>query len=383
MKKNAEILFIMPALTYGGAEKVLVDYLNEIDYSKYSTTLCLLFKNNPLAQDIRKEVNIKYMLPQSDLFMRLFYKLFIKIPAKHKRLEFITKLYTECIFKKQNFNTAIAFMEGIPAYIVSCMNSKKTKKVVWIHTDIMKNHYTLQWFGCKAREEDVVNKFNEIVFVSGDVKKAFNNEFGNIKPGQHIIENIIPIDKILLLSKEFCPVKPENIIRICFIGRLTKIKRVDILLDSVKNLMNYGINNFDVLIVGDGPLKNDLIEKSNKYGIANKVEFVGFKKNPYPYIISSDIVINTSQTEGYPLSVCEAMCLGRAVVCTDTTGSNEILSNGKYGILTSMDPMDISEKLRNIITNPELLEHYKHLAEKRAKYFQKETIMKNFYSVVS
>lgn len=382
MKERIKILFIMPALTYGGAEKVLVDYLNEIDYSKYDINLYLLFRNGPLVSDVHKDVRVSYMLPNNNILMRLSYKFLIKIPAKNKHAEIITKIYLKYILRKKRFHTVIAFMEGIPAYIVSCINTK-AKKVLWIHTDIIKNHYTLQWFRDKTRENNIINKFNNIVFVSKDAQKAFNKEFERIKPEQSIIENIIPIDKILLLSKETIIQKPEDIIRICFVGRLTQIKRIDILLDAIKILKDSGINNFDVLIVGDGPLKNDLINKSMEYKIDNYVQFIGFKKNPYPYIMSSDIVINTSQTEGYPLSICEAICLGKAIICTNTTGSNEILDNGKYGILTSLAPKEISKRLYDIINNSQLLEHYKHLAIERANSFQKNTIMEKFYSVIS
>lgn len=382
MKEKINILFIMPALTYGGAEKVLIDYLNEIDKSVFDVSLYLLFENGPLTCDIDNGVDIKYILPHNNLAMRLSYKFFIKMPARHKKLEFIARLYINHILRRKRFHAIIAFMEGLPAFIVSCMNST-AKKVLWIHTDIIRNHYTLQWFGNREREEYIINKFNDVIFVSYEAQKAFNNEFEKIKPKQSIIENIIPVDKILLLSKETIIHKPKDITRICFVGRLTHVKRIDILLDAIKILKDFGIDNFDVLIVGDGPLKEDLMKKSMENETGRYVRFIGFKKNPYPYIKSSDIIINTSRTEGYPISICEAICLGKAVICTNTTGSNEILDNGKYGILTTHSPNDISKRLSELITDPQLLAHYCHLATERAKHFQKGTIMEKFYSVIS
>ncbi len=96
-------------------------------------------------------------------------------------------------------------------------------------------------------------------------------------------------------------------------------------------------------------LKKSLKAMSHEYGMDDCVHFLGFQKPSYPYMKEADIYLNTSEAEGYPLVVCEALCLGLAIVATDISGASEILASSEYGLLVSEKEEDIYNGLKRLM----------------------------------
>lgn len=105
--------------------------------------------------------------------------------------------------------------------------------------------------------------------------------------------------------------------------------------------------------VGDGGLRPQMESLRDKMGLKGMVEFTGFTKNPYPHIKDADIMMVTSDYEGFCLVICEAMCLGVPVVSTATAGPSEILGDNEYGILTDLSTDSLFTALSEWIENPE------------------------------
>lgn len=96
----------------------------------------------------------------------------------------------------------------------------------------------------------------------------------------------------------------------------------------------------------------------------------------------ADIFLNTSESEGYPLTICEALCLGIPIVATSITGATEILSNSQYGVLTEEGAISIYNGVKLLIDNGNLREKYAKMALKRAEMFQVNEIMTRIYSMI-
>lgn len=89
-----------------------------------------------------------------------------------------------------------------------------------------------------------------------------------------------------------------------------------------------------LMIVGEGPLRADLEHLTSQLGIADRVIFAGFSIDPWPYLASADLFVLSSEREGFPVAVVEAMLAGLPVVSTDCiSGPGEILEGGRYGRL--------------------------------------------------
>ena len=129
-------------------------------------------------------------------------------------------------------------------------------------------------------------------------------------------------------------------------------------------------------------MEQELREQIKRYGLEDCVHLKGFVKPPYPYIAKADIFLNTSESEGYPLTICEALCLGIPIVATSITGATEILSNSQYGVLTEEGAISIYNGVKLLIDNGNLREKYAKMALKRAEMFQVNEIMTRIYSMI-
>lgn len=90
----------------------------------------------------------------------------------------------------------------------------------------------------------------------------------------------------------------------------------------------------DLVIVGDGPLREALVTQANQLGIAQQVHFSGFLSNPYPVLRHARLFILSSLQEGMPTVLIEALALGTPVLACDCeTGPRELLDHGRLGQL--------------------------------------------------
>ena len=134
-------------------------------------------------------------------------------------------------------------------------------------------------------------------------------------------------------------------------------------------------------ILGIGPLESMLKEQARKVGVEDMVLFKGFKPNPYPYMQTADVFLLTSDTEGYPTVICEALCLGKPIVSTNVTGADELLANG-IGVICDYDVEKIADMLEELIKSPEMLANYANVSNKRGRKFDKSIVMEHIYSII-
>ena len=164
-----------------------------------------------------------------------------------------------------------------------------------------------------------------IIAVSEGVKADLVENFGVSASNVQTVYNPYDINAINALAAEpvsDLPAKPY----IIGTGRLVKNKNFDLMLKAVaaSNI------DHDIVILGQGDEKAALLTRAAELGLENRLHLKGFKSNPYPYIKNADFFVSTSNAEGFPNAIAEAMCLGKAVVATNCeSGPAEILT-GKY-----------------------------------------------------
>jgi glycosyltransferase involved in cell wall biosynthesis len=107
-------------------------------------------------------------------------------------------------------------------------------------------------------------------------------------------------------------------------------------------------------LLGEGPLRETLLELAQSLGIAERVALLGFRPNPLPYLRAAAVVALSSRNEGFGMVLAEALACGTPVVSTDCPhGPAEILENGKYGRLTPVgDVAALAEALRATLDEP-------------------------------
>ncbi|NNU77315.1 glycosyltransferase [Clostridium estertheticum] len=373
MKK---VLIMMNNLAGGGAEKVLINLMDNFDYKNYTVDLFLLRKEGVYLENVNSNVTILNLFDIKIINNNLFgilRKIYIALVVRF----FI--IFPEVFYKlniKKNYDVEIAYMEGQVTAILSGSLNKKSRKVAWVHTDLMKyKTFTLR------KQKKIYKNYDSIVCVSEESKQSFLKLFEDYSIKVTSIPNIIDIDEINKLANE----KTNHIFKnntIIVVGRLIESKRFDLIINAHRLLLDENINN-ELIIVGDGYKKNQLMELAKELKVDKSVLFKGFLKNPYPYMKNADIVVLCSDYEGLPTVLCEAIVMNKAIVTTNFTGVDSLLNFGQFGmVIEKNNYIALKDGLKRIFTNRKLKEDYELKCDQRKSIFDTKNVMKQVYDLI-
>jgi glycosyltransferase involved in cell wall biosynthesis len=138
-----------------------------------------------------------------------------------------------------------------------------------------------------------------------------------------------------------------------FIGRVTKIKRPDRLLDVVREIKRRGLD-LEFFIAGDGELLDSYREIISCENLP--ITILGWQLNIEKVLSAADIVISTSDNEGTPISLIQAGMAGLPVVATNVGSVSEVVLTGETGILTGLKVNDIADALELLFNSRSLRE---------------------------
>ena len=376
MKK---VLFAINNLEGGGAEKVLVDLVNNLNKKIYTVDLFLIDKTGVFLEKLDKDIKVlsSYIEnhPLKERYAahilcrwnnRCMRKIFMKYNKDFTK-EFLkdaspTELY-EYFFKGDEYDVEIAFLEGIATKIISGSTNKSSKKIAWVHTDLVEH----PWFKREYRSEEEIRKcyqrFDEVVCVSEKIKEVFEKTYG-----KEAIVRWNPIDSNLIKKK--CkeevelPVHSEETFCYIAVGRFTKEKGFERLLNVHERLINNGYH-VQLWLIGKGDLKNQLESVIQEKKMQNSVYMLGFQENPYKYMENADAYVCSSYVEGLSTTVLEALILGLPIVTTNCPGMEELLGQSQYGLITENSEQALYEGMKSMAENKELYLKYKKQAQTR------------------
>lgn len=371
MKKK--IVFGITGLTVGGAERVLVDLVNRLA-NDYDITIFTIYAKGEFEKDLSDKVKVISMQDKPYSELTYFQKHFL-MPIKVLLNK--SRVYKKYI--KNKFDVEIAFLEGPVTRIFSTKN-KDARKIAWIHNDMG----LVFGKGLKAKikkkiDKKIYSRFNKIIFVSLDNRIKFdllykdgirNSELEKIK--EKVIHNYINSEMIFEKAEKDQEIqfnkKEINFVTVC---RLVEQKALDRLINVHTKLVENNVN-YNMYVIGDGPLKKELLDKIKENKIENSFKLLGQKENPYPYIKNADVFCLLSYFEGYPMVVEEAKILGKRILITNTAAREvvkkyedaEILENNENAIYEG-----IKKQIAKIKTMPQVNENVK-------KYDNEEIIVK-------
>jgi len=127
-------------------------------------------------------------------------------------------------------------------------------------------------------------------------------------------------------------------------------------------------------------LRSDLEKLVVKFNMQDKIKFLGFKKNVDAYLSRSSIFAFTSESEGYPNALLEAMCSGLACISFDClAGPSDMIINGENGFLVEMNNiLDYQQKLEQLMNDKALRDKFSNKALELNLSHNPDLIMKNF-----
>jgi len=314
MKKVA---IILPSLKFGGAERVSLNLAKALKNRGYIVDILIMRHTGEFIAEAERNFGV------IDLDCRKTYKL----PYKLLKYTLINK--PDVIisnFWKLNLCACIAkaFYQSV-------------KLILWEHSPPSKTPTSPIWLYCPTASL-LYRMSNSIVVVSEGVgADLIRSTIGLANKVIKIYNPVAPPSDAELRSKNK---RFDDSILIISVGRLDPQKNPTLLIEAFARVSS---NNEKVklLVIGDGILREELEILSNKLGVSERVRFAGFVSNPYSYLADSDIFVLTSNYEGLPTVIIEALYCGLPIVSTDCpSGPRELLDNGKYGSLVEVNNIE-------------------------------------------
>ncbi len=366
MKK---ILFLIHDLGQGGAEKVLVNLVNNMDRSKFDITVVSLFGGGVneqfLSPDIKYRAVFSRMIPGNSHIMKLFSPKML-----HK------------MFIKEKYDIEVAYLEGPSARIVSGCTDKDTKLVSWIHVEQHSKKAASAAFRSENEALRCYNSFDRTICVSKYVMDDFAAIYKLSHPTE-VLYNTVESDAVIKAGREPIDggdggdggdrgVIDNGQISICGIGSLKLSKGFDRLIRIHKRLRDRGLP-VHTYILGKGPERENLLKQAEELGVSESVTLLGYQTNPYKYVAKCDMFVCTSFAEGFSTAATEALILGVPVCTVEVSGMKEMLGeSNEYGIVTENDEDALFEGIYEMLTAPGRLEHYRAQAALRGRNFRTE-----------
>lgn len=388
MKESSrkKILFLIHTLGGGGAEKVLVDLVTEIDKNKFDVTVMTVLDTGIYRRRLPLDVTYKSLIP-FPRFRKSESSSGSLLARGTKPKLLLARIYTflwrrTCIAKLLakrigGYDIEVAFLEGICAKIISETRSK-ARKIAWIHVDLIAQRKSENVFRSNSQERDTYLAFDKVACVSEEVRQSFVAKFGftGATPTVDVLHNPLNVAEITNLSRKEASGFHEKMgaLNLVNVGRLNAQKGHLRLLEALARCKNEGCC-FVLHLIGEGTHEAKLKEYCLDNGLEDDVVFYGFRSNPYSLMARCDLYVCSSLAEGLSTTVLEARVLQLPVLTTDCAGMSEILENGAYGMIVENSAEGLYRGLKSVFLGDVDLGSYRALlSEKKVSGLQREKI---------
>lgn len=352
-----KVLFLIHDLGQGGAEKVLVNLVNNMDYSKFDVTVMTLFDCGENKQFLNAKVRYKTWCKKT-------------IPGNSYLMKMLSPERLHKIIIKGKYDIEIAYLEGPCARIISGCKDKTTKLVSWIHIEQHTAKRAAASFRSVKEARRCYSKFDKIISVSKTVEQDFKKAL-KVKVPYEVLYNTNESEKIKYLAKEEIRNTQflSNEIKIVGVGKLLKSKGFDRILRVANKLIEEGYP-IRIYLLGEGAEKDNLKKYAFNQKIQDKVTFLGYQINPYKYIAKSDLFVCASYAEGFSTAATEALIVGTPIITTLVSGMKEMLgNNNEYGIIVENSEEALYKGIKELLDTPGKIEYYKKQAQIRGRVF--------------
>lgn len=355
-----KILFLIPNLGHGGAEKVLVNLVNNLDPEKYDITVQTLFDKGVHRGELKDHVRYIPGFKRSFRGNTTLAKCF---PAK-----FLWRMLV-----KEHYDVAVSYLEGPTSRILSGCTDPETRRIAWLHIELETVRKASIGFRNAKEATRAYNSFDRIVAVSQNVRSCFLQHL-EVQTPVSVLYNTNETEQILARSLEE-PDDPafrkSDVPRVCSVAKLTKTKGFDRLLNVHKRLLDEGVPH-QLYILGIGEEQPRLERQIKDLDIGRTVTFLGYKENPYSYVSRCDLYVCPSHREGFSTAVTESLIVGTPVVSTDCSGAAELLgAQEEYGLVVENSEDGIYTGMKRMLSDPALLAHYGEMAQIRGSSFSR------------
>lgn len=369
------VIFVINNLGTGGVQSSLLNLLAELNEKFHITVLCfderfknssnilpphvnLVVPNSPfrylgISQGELRGKPIKYLIRACLAFLT---KLLGRSIAIRLMLPFQRKLGDyDCAISYLHEASQKSFYGGCNEFVLKKIKAKK--RVTWLHCD-----FELCGANSKASEK-IYRQFDEIVACSEGAKRAFLRCMPQFENKCVAIRNCNDYDNIRRLAGDGV-LYDKSKFNIVTVARLAKEKGIERALEAVKRCIKKGYK-LHYHIVGSGDQSAYLKNFTRDYGLENVITFYGNQSNPYPYMKNADLFLLPSYHEAAPMVFDEAACLGLPVLATETTSTEEMITESGSGFVCENSQEGIFDGLIKVLKNPDSLIEIKKTLKQR------------------
>lgn len=340
--KKTKILYLFVHLNYGGAEVGLYTTLKNINRDKFDCRVVSIEEKGAVGEEIEKiGFRVVYLNEKARLFNLALIGKIGRILDEEKPDILHTSLFYA------NFLGRIAAFFTRPKTIITEERSMYTEKRFY-HVLIDK---ILSFFTDK------------IIVCSNSVLDFTVRQEGISRDKFYLIYNAVDAERFdIKESKDRLRMQygfSQDDFIVGSVGSLIPKKGHIYLLRSVLSL-SADIPNLRVLIIGDGAIRDDLMQSPEALKLKNKIVFLGARRDIPELMKVMDIFVLPSLQEGFPRTLIEAMYSGLPVVASNLSGIPEIVINGQNGFLVPpRDSIAIRDRISDLYNQPELRDKFK------------------------
>jgi glycosyltransferase involved in cell wall biosynthesis len=262
-----------------------------------------------------------------------------------------------------------AKLAAVPIIIHGEHGTMQTESKLHIHVQ--------RWFWCRA---------DQILSVSEVLRDNLHQTFAFPKERIRVVANGVDLSRFDLSRngvdyKARLGLPPEALV-FGAVGRLVPVKAYPILLKAAK-LVFREIPPAHLVIAGDGPLRNELVQMARDYNMMDRVHFLGARKDVQEILRALDVYVLCSESEGMSNTILEAMASGRPVVATAVGGNPELVVDGETGLLVSPNhPHRLATAIMKLLREPACRRRLGQGSRRRVEEkFNLEDMVRNYAEV--
>ncbi len=376
MKK---MLIVGITMSAAGTENSFLNFSRHIDFSEWEVDLLLAKREGDFLNLIPKQINVMDMGEDGELFVlskdnsrgvinsfyqkrpfsmfKLFPTLLHMNFAKGKNKTYAKnnlwiRMMKEMPSLEKEYDLAIGYWgDRTMFYVVDKVKAKH--KMAWMHFN----------FNSPPRSPKTyrryINKIDRIVAVSEECAKSITETVPSAKEKVVVFENYIDSDRVRSLAAGESPFE-EGKYNIVTVGRINYDKGYDVALPGVlKFLEEHKDASWHIIGDGSGSYYDEFMSKLNGSDCKDRVILYGVRKNPYIYIMYSDVYLQPSRNESQCMAVEETKVLGKPIIATRYQTADRQLDYGRLGIVCDFDSESIYKSLEEMKKN----------SKKREKFF--------------
>lgn len=166
------------------------------------------------------------------------------------------------------------------------------------------------------------------------------------------------------------------------IGRFMDVKNHELLLRSFARFKGQH-SDARLQLLGDGELKENMMQLAGQLNITDAVEFAGLQSNVYPWLHNADVFILPSKFEGMPMTLIEAMGTGLPIIASNVGGIPEMLSSQKEALLIEPKEEKIIEALEMVYSDAKKREYWGRNALQRSSLFSSQAMARKYLQLYS